>query len=59
MAFKDKLKITQEYSHYLYLLSYYYDIMIISLYDLKPSGELISVTLEEVKVDLSVNRSRV
>jgi hypothetical protein len=59
MTPKNKLKIAQEYSHHLYLLSYYHDIMIIGLYDLKPDGEFISVILEEVEVDLNVNYPRV
>jgi hypothetical protein len=59
MALKDKLKIAQKHGHYLCLLPHYHDIMIIGLYDLKPSGELVSATLEEVEVDLNVNRSRV
>jgi hypothetical protein len=59
MAPKNKLKITQEHSHHLYLLLCYHNVIIMSLYDLKPNNELISVTLEEVKIDLNANRSRV
>jgi hypothetical protein len=33
--------------------------MIMSLYDLKPSDELISAILEEVKIDLSVNHPHI
>jgi hypothetical protein len=33
--------------------------MTIDSYDLKPSGELINATLEEVEIDLNMNHSRV
>jgi hypothetical protein len=59
MAPKDKLKVAQEHGHHLCLLPRYYNVIIISLYNLKPSGELVNATPEEVEVDLNADRPRV